>query len=422
MPYEIARSIVTFFPLQVYFAMSLFAFRFPKRSLFPLRYIASVALYTLATWFIPNILVVGWLDLKYIVILCIAAIFHFPCFRWNWKDALFCALAGYSVQHIGFSVMMICNVQFALTGWAYLAVYLSCFVAVYILCALLFARRLNPEESGNMHNSHLLLLVGITVCITQILLLWLNADSNLVREVLPRVYSIGGSLLVLIVQFNFFRETELEQKNLIIEQLMQQRNEQFAMSKENIDVINLKCHDLKKDLDLLLTVGDGAAREKLKQELSDSIMIYDSEVRTGNEAIDVLLMDRGIYCNKNNIKLSYIVDGKLLAFMDTADVFSLIGNMLDNAIEREVREEEGNRIITLRVVRRNGCIYVHTENYCSSPLRFAGGLPVTTKSDKTAHGYGTQSIRFVAEKYGGVVGMYSENDYFNVDVLFAFGN
>lgn len=45
---------------------------------------------------------------------------------------------------------------------------------------------------------------------------------------------------------------------------------------------------------------------------------------------------------------------------------------------------------------------------------------MTTKSDKTAHGFGTQSIRFVAEKYGGVVGMYSENDYFNVDVLFAF--
>lgn len=240
-------------------------------------------------------------------------------------------------------------------------------------------------------------------------------------SVLTRVYAIGGSVLVLIVQFNFFREGELEQKNRIIEQLMQQRNEQFAMSKENIDVINMKCHDLKKDLDLLLTVGDGAAREKLKQELSDSIMIYDSEVRTGNEAIDVLLMDRGIYCNKNNIKLSYIVDGKLLSFMSTADVFSLIGNMLDNAIEREVEEAEGDRVITLRVVRRNGCIYVHIENYCTAQLKFVGGLPVTTKKDKSAHGYGTQSIRFVAEKYGGVVGMYRENDYFNVDVLFTFG-
>ena len=314
----------------------------------------------------------GWFDIKYILVLCIAALFHFPCFSWNWKDDLFCALAGYSVQHIGFGTMMICYVQFSLTGWAYLAMYLGCFVAVYILCTLLFARRLKPEESGNMRNGRLLLLVGITVCITQILSLWLNADQNLVREVLPRVYSIGGSVLVLIVQFNFFRETELEQKNLIIEQLMQQRNEQFAMSKENIDVINRKCHDLKKDLDLLLTVGDAAAREQLKRELSDSIMIYDSEVRTGNEAIDVLLMDRSIYCSKNNIKLSYVVDGKLLGFMATADVFSLIGNMLDNAIEREVREEEDSRVITLRVVRRNGCIYVHTENYCSSPHPLCG--------------------------------------------------
>ena len=421
MLYEIARSIITFFPLQVFFAISLFAFRFRKRSLFALRYLAAVALYTLATWFIPNILVVGWFDLKYIIILCIAAIFHYPCFYWNLKDDIFCAMAGYSVQHIGFGTMMIFYSLLGVSGWPYLSMYMGCFIVVFIVCAALFARRLNPEESGDMRNWKLLLLVGITVFVTQILSLWLNAETGLRGFILPRVYSIGGSVLLLIVQFNFFRETELEQKNRIIEQLMQQRNEQFAMSKENIDVINMKCHDLKKDLDLLLTVGDAAAREKLKQELSDSIMIYESEVRTGNEAIDVLLMDRTIYCNKNNIKLSYIVEGKLLAFMDTADVFSLIGNMLDNAIERELREQAGDRIITLRVVRRNGCIYVHTENYCSAPVKFADGLPVTTKSDKTAHGYGTQSIRFVAEKYGGVVGMYSENDYFNVDVLFAFG-
>ncbi len=420
MLYEIARSIVTFFPLQVFFAIGLFAFRFPRRSYFWLRYIAIIALYTLATWFIPNIILVGWFDIKYIIILCLAGVFHFPCFRWSAKDCIFCAMAGYSVQHIGFGTMMICRALFIpADGWLYLLGYLLCFIAVYILCFLLFARRLNPEESGDIRNWKLLLLVGITVFITQILSLWLNAEMW--DSVLTRVYAIGGSVLVLIVQFNFFREGELEQKNRIIEQLMQQRNEQFAMSKENIDVINMKCHDLKKDLDLLLTVGDGAAREKLKQELSDSIMIYDSEVRTGNEAIDVLLMDRGIYCNKNNIKLSYIVDGKLLSFMSTADVFSLIGNMLDNAIEREVEEAEGDRVITLRVVRRNGCIYVHIENYCTAQLKFVGGLPVTTKKDKSAHGYGTQSIRFVAEKYGGVVGMYRENDYFNVDVLFTFG-
>lgn len=420
--YEVLSAIVTFFPLQVFIAMSLFAFRFRRRSYFVLRYIGVLALYMLATWFIPNIIVYGWLDLKYMVILCISALFLYPCFELGVKELIFCALAGYSVQHIGFSVMMIVRTSFPGVGdWMQMFLYEICFIVVYILCAIVFARRIHPGESRNLRNWRLLLLLVITIFITQVLSLWLNAEMP--SEPLPRVYAIGSSLLVLIVQFDFFHEGELEQKNRVVEQLLQQRNEQFAMSKENIDVINMKCHDLKKNLDLLLTVGDAAAQQSLKQELSDSIMIYDSGVQTGNEAIDVLIMDRSIYCNKNSITLSYIIDGKLLSFMSAADVFSMLGNMLDNGIERELQEPEDSRLIALRVIDRGGCVYVHVENFCSAKLSFADdGLPLTTKADKKAHGFGMQSIRFVAEKYGGVVSIYQESEFFNVDVLFARAN
>ena len=35
------------------------------------------------------------------------------------------------------------------------------------------------------------------------------------------------------------------------------------------------------------------------------------------------------------------------------------------------------------------------------------------------HGFGTQSIRYIAERYGGTVKMYQEDGFFNVDVLFV---
>ncbi len=419
--YEVLNSLVTFFPLQLFFAMSLFAYRFGVRRRFALRYVVVLALYMLATWFIPNIIVYGWFDLKYIVILCLSAFFLLPCFELDGKETVFVALAGYSVQHIGFCVMVIVRISFSDAGqWMQMLLYEVCFVAVYIVCALIFARRIRPLESKYFRNWKLIFLVGITVFVTQVLSLWLN--SEMPGEILPRVYAIGSSVLVLIVQFDFFHEGEMEQKNRIVEQLLQQRNEQFEMSKENIDVINMKCHDLKKNLDLLLSVGDGEARENLKRELSESIMIYDSGVQTGNQAIDVLIMDRSIYCNKNNIKLSYVVDGRQLEFMNLSDVFSMVGNLLDNSIERELQEEEENRVIFLRIAERSGCVYVHIENFCSSEIRFgAEGLPLTNKPDKSAHGFGVQSVRFIAEKYNGAMSIYQENDFFNVDILFVRG-
>lgn len=417
--YEVLNAAVTFFPLQVFIAMSLFAFRFPRRSLFFLRYAGALTLFTAATWFIPNLIVYGWFDLKYIVICTISALFLFPCFKTTPKELTFCAMAGYSVQHIGFGTMMIVLACFLQADrWLWMLLYAACFAAVYVVCTLVFARRVRPGKSKNLRNWRLLLLVGITIFVTQVLSLWLNAEMPL--EILPRVYAIGGSVLVLIVQFDFFHESELEQNNRIVEQLLQQRNEQFALSKENIDVINLKCHDLKKNIDLLLSVGDKAAQETLKKELAESVMIYDSGVQTGNEAVDVLIMDRSIYCSKNNIKFSYIVDGALLSFMNTADVFSLVGNILDNCIECELHEAEDSRLIALRIVERGGCVYVHAENFCSAAASFsADGLPLTTKQDKNMHGFGTQSIRYIAERYGGTVKMYQEDGFFNVDVLFV---
>lgn len=416
--YDIVNKLVTFFPIQVFIAMSLFAFRFPKRKYFVLRYLLAIALYMISTWFIPNLVVFGWFDLKYILILCISTIFHLLCFDVTLKELIFCALAGYSVQHIGFCLMIIMRINlYGDNNWLNMLIYASSFILTYIVCFFVFARRIRMDRTSNIRNWKLLLLVGITIFITQILSLWLNHEMAL--NPLPRVYAMACSILVLIVQFDFFRESELERQKDVVEQLLRQRNEQFDISKENIDVINMKVHDIKKNLSLILSSGDQNIRKNMTEELTEAITIYDSEVKTGNEAIDVLIMDRGIYCGKNGIKLSYIVNGALLSFMNTADVFSMIGNMLDNAIERELKENLDVRMISLRVVDKGGCAYVHIENYCSSKVDFAqNGLPVTTKLDKTAHGFGMQSIRFVAEKYGGIVSVYQENDFFNVDVLF----
>ena len=61
---------------------------------------------------------------------------------------------------------------------------------------------------------------------------------------------------------------------------------------------------------------------------------------------------------------------------------------------------------------------VHIYNYCPEPLKFADGLPITTKADKRAHGYGVKIIRMITEKYGGEMSMSQKDDIFNLDLLF----
>ena len=94
------------------------------------------------------------------------------------------------------------------------------------------------------------------------------------------------------------------------------------------------------------------------------------------------------------------------------DLSAVFGNALDNAIEYEVQiPDPAKRLIHVTVSSQRGFVLLRFENYCQDSLRFREGLPVTTKKDKSNHGYGLKSIRFVAEKYGGIVTVKQEREW-----------
>ncbi len=109
-----------------------------------------------------------------------------------------------------------------------------------------------------------------------------------------------------------------ENKNLWI-----QRQLQYEMSRENIDMITRKCHDMKHQIEALIqTESHSERRKSFIEDMQDMIEVYDSDVHTGNEALDTILMEKGLYCNKvHHIDWTCVTDGKLLEFMDVVDLF-----------------------------------------------------------------------------------------------------
>lgn len=106
--------------------------------------------------------------------------------------------------------------------------------------------------------------------------------------------------------------------------------------------------------------------------------------------------------------------------MHAPDIYSLFGNILDNAIESAQKEKNpDNRLISFRVNRQGGMVHIHAENTCTDEPLFQDGLPVTTKTDKNNHGYGVRSIRYIVEKYQGEFLMRVREGKFVLDILVA---
>ena len=185
--------------------------------------------------------------------------------------------------------------------------------------------------------------------------------------------------------------------------------------KENMEIINIKCHDLRHRL-RDYEEAHGALTPEMR-ELTRSINIYDSRLHTGNETLDIVLSDHMLRAVNRSVQLSVVADGQLVAFMERADLYALFDNLLGNALEYLETQPEENRFVRLSVRGMSGFVRIEAENWFTGTLTMDGGLPVSTKGDETEHGFGMKSIRRIVEKYNGTMSVGAENDLFTVRII-----
>ena len=103
--------------------------------------------------------------------------------------------------------------------------------------------------------------------------------------------------------------------------------------------------------------------------------------------------------------------------MSEQDIYSLFGNALDNAIEAadDISDPE-RRLIDVSVRRMGQMAVIQVRNFFEGELRREGGSLGSTKGGGL-HGYGTKSMRLVAERYGGSITFDARDGLFRVHVL-----
>lgn len=216
------------------------------------------------------------------------------------------------------------------------------------------------------------------------------------------------------IQIRFEKET--------LHNIMEMQYKNYQLSKENIDMVNRKYHDLKHQINLLKTQAYVGKSTSYLEKMEREIRVYETQNKTGNQILDAVLTNKAMICQNKEIELKFIVDGGALSFMEDMDVSALFGNMLDNAIESaEKQREKQKRLIWLYVTKEKQFVRIRTENYCDEKIQFKNGMPVTTKKDRRLHGYGMKSIKSTVEKYHGSVVAAQENNWFELKILLPAG-
>ena len=218
------------------------------------------------------------------------------------------------------------------------------------------------------------------------------------------------------------KEVQIRFEKDALHNIMEMQYKNYQLSKENIDMVNQKYHDLKHQINILKTQSYTGKSTSYLEKMEREIRVYETQNKTGNQILDAVLTNKAMICQNKEIELKFIVDGEALSFMDDMDVSALFGNMLDNAIESaEKQQEKQKRLIWLYVTREKQFVRIRTENYCDEKIYFKNGMPVTTKKDRRLHGYGMKSIKSTVEKYNGSVVAAQENNWFELKILLPAG-
>lgn len=331
---------------------------------------------------------------------------------------LFCMICGLATQHLSYrvysSILVMMGLQY--NSLVSASVIVAVMILIYLAVYFLFVRDVKKQPEGRYENKMNILVGGILVFLVLVLHFFTESLGMGHRGafVMNSGYAILCCAIVLMLEHGLLQNNKLTSEKQFLEHLVHMQEEQYQNSKANVEMINIKCHDMKHQISHMTRNVDPAAIEELEQV----IRIYDANLQTGNEILDIVLMEKKLLCEKSDIKLDCIVDGACLSFMQPSDIFSMFGNAIDNATEavKKIADVE-RRIIALTVREQLGMVVIHVENNYEGELIMADGLPQTTKLDTLYHGYGVKSIRMVAEKYMGHVAVLPQDGIFNLNIM-----
>lgn len=429
------------FVVEVLVAEIMFTFRLSKRKFFWLRLLGGfLVMLGFAAIPIPltNFLV---LSVEFFLLFALSVPLLLLCYEQSFFNLLFCAIAAYTCQHFAyeltnfaFSVVqksvspllgMYGNAQIDFskidktTVFAAIS-YLLCYVAAYSVVYVAFAKRIKSGADMKIKSLALFALVVAgfmaDIFISAFVTCFLNDDF--LGSVVSNVSNSLCCVLLLACQFGQLSTKEARDETDFLQRLYAQEKDQYRILQENMELINIKCHNMRHRIRDLTHGKNFSDAEVL--EIENSIAIYDSAVRTGNEVLDVILTEKGFRCNGKGIKLTCVADGGAIDFLSEADTYSLFGNIMDNAIDAVLKIDDAeSRMIDLRIAKKSGFVSISVKNPYTGTIELAeNGLPLTDKADKDYHGFGVKSIAFVVKKYGGELSFSIEDGVFGLNILF----
>lgn len=420
------RILVIFF--QILLSTHIISFSYQKKDKYILRLLVSSLISLSIIFIVPNFkfksIIVDNLynTIFYITLSVITYINIRICYKTTKKESYFLFLSGYTLQHIGYTIFsMIDRIFIDYTNPSTNVFSTNIFIRrlsftpLFILLSLIVYKLIKETKTIELASKSILYLSTFSLLCNIFLSLFITNDLEILTYEMMKLMNLLCCLLILFVLFYLKRKIKLEKDIMYLNNFQIEQAKLYKMNLDNRNQLNIKAHDLKHQLLNIQSIDKDYAKEVEKV-----ISNYDNEYTYKRESLNIILQEKNIICKKNQIELNVLIDENCLNFIKDSDLYSLLGNVLDNAIESLLKIQNKNeRLIILRIKETKGIIFIKETNPFSIDLQKDNrGNILTIKDDKANHGYGLKSIKMITEKYNGTMNIDTSNSNFIITLTF----
>ena len=357
-----------------------------------------------------------------------AYMFHFSAYRRKTKLLLWLAMmtASMSIYHLSGQCSLLLdnlNAPGPVQGAARVVIHLA------LIGVALWLRRLRFDDFLSVPASGLWMIGADTVCV--LLLYVTETVSYTERSVwltLTLLVAYVGMLTMVLAAVSALYALCREQQAIIDLQAEKQRflseQEQTRMTEAMLHNLRSIRHDLKNQyayMQILLSEKRYTELEDYFSELLSALPAPLNLVDCGNHTLNTVLNMEFSKLRADGIPFQHkLVVPPALPFKNE-DVCAILSNLIDNAAEecRRMKEKGMEQPdILVEIHPHQSYLFIQCSNSTdrTALTRKKGGLQ-TTKGDAELHGYGTQIIMKLAEKYNGYANYNLEDGRFVAQVM-----
>ncbi len=209
-----------------------------------------------------------------------------------------------------------------------------------------------------------------------------------------------ASNVILFLNYQHQLETDSEYLRILSEnhRLQTEKSYYDILEKQNQQLM-IYAHDTKNHLAAIQSAVENPQVQNYVKELSDQLTEYTRSCHSGNMMLDVMINKYVTACEMQNISFDYDVKTCNLNNMEDMDLVAVLGNLMDNALTSA--GESAQKKISLSTTTRNGFSVMIISNSCDSSPKLQGTHLISSKKEKSLHGYGLKSVSRTLKKYDG---------------------